>query len=203
MDLDGWQVGLDGTAASTLDFEPLDILQDLPMPVSVSVPPIVDGSPTPDEKAQVVCTVTSATDPDFSHVEILEVGVLPQAMFSVDVSVEGERLGPSALAEDVKVDSAELVELDALVSNLGNVPVDLTMTMQLGDPNGRTTQKSTVSPSSKKQASRSRCNPVHPRSSPTFSWCPRPLNKATPTPTNSKREKAPILRQQHDPTGGR
>ncbi|MEC7150905.1 MAG: S8 family serine peptidase [Candidatus Thermoplasmatota archaeon] len=134
VDLDGWQVGLDGTAASTLDFEPLDILQDLPMPVSVSVPPIVDGSPTPDEKAQVVCTVTSATDPDFSHVEILEVGVLPQAMFSVDVSVEGERLGPSALAEDVKVDSAELVELDALVSNLGNVPVDLTMTMQLGDP---------------------------------------------------------------------
>ena len=134
VDLDGWQVGLDGTAASTLDFEPLDILQDLPMPVSVSVPPIVDGSPTPDVKAEVVCTVTSATDPDFSHVEILEVGVLPQTMFSVDVSVDGERLGPSALAEDVKVDSAELVELDALVSNLGNVPVDLTMTMQLGDP---------------------------------------------------------------------
>ncbi|MGB1578593.1 MAG: S8 family serine peptidase [Candidatus Poseidoniaceae archaeon] len=134
VDLDGWQVGLDGTAASTLDFEPLDILQDLPMPVSVSVPPIVDGSPTPDVKAEVVCTVTSATDPDFSHVEILEVGVLPQTVFSVDVSVDGERLGPSALAEDVKVDSAELVELDALVSNLGNVPVDLTMTMQLGDP---------------------------------------------------------------------
>jgi len=134
VDLDGWQVGLDGTEASTLDFEPLDILQDLPMPVSVSVPPIVDGTPTPDVKAEVVCTVTSATDPDFSHVEILEVGVLPQTVFSVDVSVEGERLGPSALAEDVKVDSAELVELDALVSNLGNVPVDLTMTMQLGDP---------------------------------------------------------------------
>ncbi len=134
VDLDGWQVGLDGTAASTLDFEPLDILQDLPMPVAVSVPPIVDGAPTPDVKAEVVCTVTSATDPDFSHVEVLEVGVLPQTMFTVDVSIDGERLGPSALAEDVKVDSAELVELDALVSNLGNVPVDLTMTMQLGDP---------------------------------------------------------------------
>ena len=134
VDLDGWQVGLDGTDASTLDFEPLDILQDLPMPVMVSVPPIIDGAPTPDDKAEVVCTVTSATDPDFSHVEILEVGVLPQTMFSVDVSIDGERLGPSALAADVKVDSAELVELDALVSNLGNVPVDLTMTMQLGDP---------------------------------------------------------------------
>ena len=134
VDLDGWQVGLDGTDASTLDFEPLDILQDLPMPVSVSVPPIVDGAPTPDDKAEVVCTVTSATDPDFTHVEILQIGVLPQTMFSVDVSIAGERLGPSALAADVKVDSAELVELDALVSNLGNVPVEVTMTMQLGDP---------------------------------------------------------------------
>ena len=134
VDLDGWQVGLDGTAASTLDFEPLDILQDLPMPVTVSVPPIVDGAPTPEVEAEVVCTVTSATDQGFAHVEVLQVGVLPQTVFEVDLSIGGEGLGPSALAADVKVDSAELVELDALVSNRGNVPVDLTMTMQLGDP---------------------------------------------------------------------
>lgn len=134
VDLDGWQVGLDGTAASTLDFEPLDILEDLPMPVSVSVPPIVGGAPTPDVKAEVICTVTSATDAGFSHVEVLEIGVLPKTVFEVDLSIDGERLGPSALAADVKVDSGELVLLDALVSNLGNVPVDLTMTMQLGDP---------------------------------------------------------------------
>lgn len=134
VDLEGWQVGLDGTDASTLDFEPLDILEDLPMPVTVTVPPIVAGAPSPDVKAEVICTVTSATDPDFTHVEVLQVGVLPKTVFEVDVSVGGVRLGPSALADSVNVDSGELVELDALVSNLGNVPVDLTLTMQLGNP---------------------------------------------------------------------
>lgn len=134
VDLDGWQVGLDGTDASSMSFEPLDILDDLPMPVTVTIPPIVNGLPDPSVEAEVRCEVTSLSDPEFSHVEIVPVGVLSSPSYRVDLYEDGTPLGPSALAAPVAVDSGEVVELTAVVANTGNVPVDLTMRMQLGNP---------------------------------------------------------------------
>ncbi len=132
VDLDGWQVGLDGTDASTVDFEPLDILDDLPMPVTVTVPPIVDGSPDPSVEAEVSCTVTSATDSDFRHLELVPVGVLAAPSFKVELIESGEHLGPAPVSAPavVNVDSGEFVNISAEVSNTGNVPVGLTLKMQ-------------------------------------------------------------------------
>ncbi len=131
-DLDGWQVGLDGTDASTLDFEPLDILEDLPMPVTITVPPIVDGYPDPSIQAEVTCTVTSATDLDFNHVEVVPVGVLAAPSYRVDLFESGQALGPAPVTAPpvVNVDSGEHVNISARVANTGNVPVTLTMKMQ-------------------------------------------------------------------------
>ena len=61
--------------SSSLEFEPLNILQDLSMDVNVFVPEVADGQPAAGYIDEVTCVVTSPTDPTLNHVEIVDIAL--------------------------------------------------------------------------------------------------------------------------------
>ena len=123
-----WQVQLGQSNSSSYSFEPLDILEYLPMQVRLYVPPVADGLPAAGSQDFISCSVTSVQDPELNITEVVVLTV--KALQSFDTELfdhEGLEVGPSSLARDIAVDTSERVNLTLGVENTGNTALDLTM----------------------------------------------------------------------------
>jgi uncharacterized membrane protein len=120
-----WQLMLGGSNSSRLEFEPLNLLEYLPMSIRIIVPLVADGQPAAGDTDEVTCFVTSSTDPSMNFTETVTITVMPQESFTVDLSDDDGPLGPSQTAAPISVDSGQRVHLNVTVENTGNIAVDL------------------------------------------------------------------------------
>ena len=130
-----WQLMLGGSNSSSLQFEPLDIREYLPMPIRIFVPPVAQGTPLAGSTDTVTCWVTSLTDASMNHTEIVTIEVLPQRNFKTDLNDDFGPLGPSATAKNIAVDGGQQIHLNLSVENTGNLEIDLEVAIQPADPN--------------------------------------------------------------------
>ncbi|MDG1546985.1 MAG: S8 family serine peptidase [Candidatus Poseidoniaceae archaeon] len=130
-----WQLMLGGSNSSSLQFEPLDIREYLPMPIRIFVPPVAQGTPLAGSTDTVTCWVTSLTDALMNHTEIVTIEVLPQRNFKTDLNDDFGPLGPSATAKNIAVDGGQQIHLNLSVENTGNLEIDLEVAIQPADPN--------------------------------------------------------------------
>ena len=86
-----WQLMLGGSNSSQLDFEPLNILEYLPMSIRVIVPLVANGLPAAGDTDTVSCFVTSMTDPTMNFSEVVTISVLPQESFEVHLKDDDGR----------------------------------------------------------------------------------------------------------------
>ena len=123
-----WQVQLGQSNSSSYSFEPLDILEYLPMQVRLYVPPVADGLPPAGSTDSVTCSVTSETDPSLNISETVVLTVKTLESFETilfdDMGVE---VGPAAFANDINVDTGERLTLTLEIENTGNSVLDLTV----------------------------------------------------------------------------
>ncbi len=123
-----WPVELGGSNSSSYSFEPLDILEYLPMQVRLYVPPVADGLPAAGSTDSVTCSVTSATDTSLNITETVTLTVRALESFSTrlldDQSLD---VGPASYARNVNVDTGERLNLTLNIENTGNSPLDLTV----------------------------------------------------------------------------
>ncbi len=129
-----WQVMLGSSNSSQLDFEPLNLLEYLPMSIRVIVPLVASGTPAAGDTDTVTCYVTSFTDETMNFTQTATVTVLPQESFTVDVMDDDGPLGPTQTARDISVDSGELVHLNMSIQNTGNIAVDLVVSVLPDNP---------------------------------------------------------------------
>jgi len=130
-----WQLMLGDSNSSSLQFEPLDIREYLPMPIRIFVPPVAQGTPLAGSTDTVTCWVTSLTDASMNHTETVSIEVLPQRNFKTDLFDDFGPLGPSALAKNIAVDGGQQIHLNLSIENTGNLDVDLDVAIQPADPN--------------------------------------------------------------------
>lgn len=129
-----WQIMLGNSNSSSLEFEPLNILQDLSMDVNVFVPSIANGEPLAGSSDQVTCVVTSPTDPTLNRVEVVDVAVSELKAFRSDLYGPNGAVGPGALALPVFANTGEQVYFNHTIQNKGNVPLDFAVTLERGNP---------------------------------------------------------------------
>ena len=129
-----WQIMLGNSNSSSLEFEPLNILQDLSMDVNVFVPSIANGEPLAGSSDQVTCVVTSPTDPTLNRVEVVDVTVSELKAFRSDLYGPNGAVGPGALALPVFANTGEQVYFNHTIQNEGNVPLDFAVTLERGNP---------------------------------------------------------------------
>ena len=129
-----WQIMLGNSNSSSLEFEPLNILQDLSMDVNVFIPSIVNGEPLAGSSDQVTCMVTSPTDPTLNRVETVDISVSELKAFRSDLYGPNGAVGPGALALPVFANTGELVYFNHTIQNKGNVPLDFAVTLERGNP---------------------------------------------------------------------
>ena len=120
-----WVVELGGSNSSSYSFEPLDILEFLPMQVRLYVPPVAEGLPAAGSTDSITCSVTSQTDLSLNITETVTLTVKALESFSTDlIDDEGRGVGPASYARDVNVDTGERLNLSLLIENTGNAPLD-------------------------------------------------------------------------------
>ena len=123
-----WQVQLGQSNSSSYSFEPLDILEYLPMQVRLYVPPVADGLPAAGSTDSVTCSVTSETDPSLNISETVTLTVKSLESFDTNLLDDtGIDVGPAAYAKDINVDTGERLNLTLEIENTGNTPLDLTV----------------------------------------------------------------------------
>ena len=123
-----WPVELGQSNSSSYSFEPLDILEYLPMQVRLYVPPVADGLPAAGSTDSVTCSVTSEADPSLNISETVILTVKPLESFATNLLDDtGIDVGPASFARDVNVDTGERLNLTLLIENTGNAPLDLTV----------------------------------------------------------------------------
>ena len=126
-----WQIELgDGTSSSQI-FEPLGLLEFLPMAVRVRVPNAVAGSPVAGSSDIVDCWITSLDDEslNFSLQVDIEVDVLDT--FSVQlINPSGENVGSAATAPAVSVSASEQYNHTLMIENTGNINLELSISLQ-------------------------------------------------------------------------
>jgi uncharacterized membrane protein len=127
----GWPVELGPSQSGTIDFEPLDILEFLPMQVRLRIPPVANGSPLAGEVDMITCTVTSSNDPSFSHSEYANVTVSELKVFSTDLfDLQGNPVGPEASASPITVETGSTVNVSMMITNTGNTEIPLSVKLQ-------------------------------------------------------------------------
>ena len=129
-----WQVMLGISNSSQLDFEPLNILEYLPMSIRVFVPLVADGVPAAGDTDTVTCYVTSLTDPSMNFTESVTITVLPQESFDVHLNDDNGPVGPNHLSSDIAVDSGQQLHLNMTVENTGNIGIDLDVSVLPDNP---------------------------------------------------------------------
>jgi len=120
--------------SSQLDFEPLNILEYLPMSIRVFVPLVADGVPAAGDADTVTCYVTSLTDPSMNFTESVTITVLPQESFDVHLNDDNGPVGPNHLSSDIAVDSGQQLHLNMTVENTGNIGIDLDVSVLPDNP---------------------------------------------------------------------
>jgi len=123
-----WQVQLGQSNSSSYSFEPLDILEYLPMQVRLYVPPVADGLPAAGSTDSITCSVTSETDSSLNISETVTLTVKTLELFDTTlVDDTGIGVGPAAYARNINVDTAERLNITLLIENTGNSDLDLTV----------------------------------------------------------------------------
>ena len=123
-----WQVELGQSNSSSYAFEPLDILEYLPMQVRLYVPPVVDGLPAAGSTDSITCSVTSAADPDLNISETVTLTVATLESFETVLRDDlGFDVGPAAYARDINVDTGERLNITLDIENTGNAELDLSV----------------------------------------------------------------------------
>ncbi len=129
-----WQVMLGGSNSSTLEFEPLNIKESLPMYIRIFVPPVSNGVPVSGSSDTVTCWVNSQNDATMNFTQSVDVLVLPQESFDSDLYDDIGAIGPSANNRNVLVDTGEQVSLNLTIENTGNTALDLDVIVQPSNP---------------------------------------------------------------------
>ena len=129
-----WQVMLGTSNSSQIDFEPLNILEYLPMTIRVFVPLVADGVPSAGDTDTVTCYVTSFTDASMNFTESVVITVLAQESFDVHLEDDDGKVGPNHLASDVAVDSGQMVHMNMSIENTGNIEIDLDVSVLPDNP---------------------------------------------------------------------
>ena len=129
-----WQVMLGSSNSSTLEFEPLNIKESLPMYIRIFVPPVSNGVPVSGSSDTVTCWVNSQNDATMNFTQSVDVLVLPQESFDSDLYDDIGAIGPSAINRNVLVDTGEQVSLNLTVQNTGNTALDLDVSVQPSNP---------------------------------------------------------------------
>jgi uncharacterized membrane protein len=122
-----WISFLGSSQSPVLTIEPLARLQFLPLPVKIKVPNDIIGQPLAGSTELVTCTTESVNDPSLSTIENAIVEVFENHDFIADIYDEGVALGAMALAAPRPVLNDESVSTELIVSNLGNVPLQFTV----------------------------------------------------------------------------
>ncbi|MDP6870344.1 MAG: S8 family serine peptidase [Candidatus Poseidoniaceae archaeon] len=121
-----WEVQLGQSNSSSYSFEPLEILEYLPMQVRLYVPPVVNGLPAAGTTDTITCAVTSSTDLELNISETVTLTV--KALQSFDTRLidhNGGDIPAASLAGNLSVDTAERLNLSLEISNTGNQQLDL------------------------------------------------------------------------------
>jgi len=129
-----WQVMLGSSNSSTLEFEPLNINEALPMFIQIFVPPVSDGAPVSGSIDTVTCWVNSLRDAEMNFTQSVVVEVLPQESFASDLYDDIGPIGPSANNRNVLVDTGEQVSLNLTIENTGNTAIDFDVIIQPSNP---------------------------------------------------------------------
>ena len=129
-----WQVMLGSSNSSTLEFEPLNIKESLPMYIRIFVPPVSNGVPIAGSTDTVTCWVNSLTDAEMNFTQSVDVLVLAQESFGSDLYDDDGPIGPSATNRNVMVDTGEQVSLNLTIENTGNTVIDLDVKIQPSNP---------------------------------------------------------------------
>lgn len=129
-----WQVMLGGSNSSTLEFEPLNIKESLPMYIRIFVPPVSNGVPVSGSSDTVTCWVNSQNDATMNFTQSVDVEVLPQESFESDLFDDLGPIGPSAINRNVMVDTGQEVSLNLTIENTGNIAIDLDVIIQPSNP---------------------------------------------------------------------
>ena len=121
-----WQVQLGQSNSSSYSFEPLDILEYLPMQIRLYVPPVVDGLPAAGSTDTITCSVTSEFDLSLNISETVTLSVKALESFeTVLLDKDGIDIGPAAYARNINVDTGERLNLTLNIENTGNTNLDL------------------------------------------------------------------------------
>ncbi|MDP7042875.1 MAG: S8 family serine peptidase [Candidatus Thalassarchaeaceae archaeon] len=125
-----WAVAVGDGNSSTITLEPLLRLQYLSIAIRVKVPPVVDGHPYAGVEEGVSCTTSHTGNPSLTQVDSTVITVARLDKFGTDLySSSGVPVGAAGNALDEAVDNGQHLNLTLTVSNLGNVPIDLDVTV--------------------------------------------------------------------------
>lgn len=123
-----WQVQLGQSNSSSYSFEPLDILEYLPMQVRLYVPPVANGIPAAGSSDTITCSVTSELDPLLNISETVTLTVKTLESFATNlIDDTGLGVGPAAYARSINVDTGERLNITLGIENTGNADLDLTV----------------------------------------------------------------------------
>ena len=123
-----WQVQLGQSNSSSYSFEPLDILEYLPMQVRLYVPPVANGIPAAGSSDTITCSVTSELDPTLNISETVTLTVKALESFATNlIDDTGLGVGPAAYARSINVDTGERLNVTLEIDNTGNADLDLTV----------------------------------------------------------------------------
>ena len=123
-----WPIELGSSNSSSYSFEPLDILEYLPMQVRLYVPPVVDGLPAAGSSDNVSCTVTSEADSSLNYIENVELIVKTLRSFAAILhDDDGGEIGLASEGHTISVDTSELINLSHSITNTGNVNLMMTV----------------------------------------------------------------------------
>ena len=126
-----WSIELGDGVSSSQEFEPLGLLEYLPMEVRVRVPEVNEGLPSAGYIEKINCWVTSKGDESLNY--SIEVDMAVSQLDSFDVQMyypNGEYVAASALEPDLSVDAGEQYNQSLIIENTGNSEVNLIVYLQ-------------------------------------------------------------------------
>ena len=123
-----WQIELGSSNSSSYSFEPLDLLEYLPLQVRLYVPPVVDGLPASGSSDNISCSVTSESDLSLNYTESVELTVKTLRSFSTILSEEdGTEIGLASLGHTISVDTSQLLTMNHSITNTGNAKLSISV----------------------------------------------------------------------------
>jgi len=126
-----WSIELGDGVSSSQQFEPLGILEYLPMQVRIRVPQADAGQPAAESLEEVDCWLTSIEDTSLNY--SIEVSMTVSKLETYHVQMygpEGEMVAAAALSPDISVDAGMQYNHSLYIENTGNTELDLIVYLQ-------------------------------------------------------------------------